>query len=216
MATRANATARKSASRPSASRSARASERPMARGVAVSEGGVLAISHPGSRSTAAPRKSNNGIARVPAPKDAVALLRADHALVSELFGKFEKMKGDGPQKKALVERICNELTVHTKIEEEIFYPAARAALKQKGEDLLDEAEVEHAGAKNLIAQLRRMSPGEDLYDAKVTVLSEYIKHHVKEEHTELFPKVKKTALDLKALGGRMEARKRALMSNIAD
>ncbi|HEY4371328.1 MAG TPA: hemerythrin domain-containing protein [Burkholderiales bacterium] len=161
------------------------------------------------RKTAAKRAAP---ARAPAAPDAIALLRADHKLVTELFGKFDKMKGDGPQKKALVERICNELTVHTKIEEEIFYPAARPAIKDG--DMMDEALVEHNGAKQLIAQLRNLQPGEDMYDAKVTVLSEYIKHHVKEEQNEMFPKVKKTKLDLKALGQEMMARKQALMANI--
>jgi len=150
-------------------------------------------------------------ARSAAP-DAVALLRADHKLVTELFEKFDKMKGKGPQKKALVERICNELTVHTRIEEEIFYPAARAALKDG--DLMDEAQVEHDGAKQLIAQLRAMQPGDDMYDAKVTVLSEYIKHHVKEEQTDMFPRAKKTRLDMKALGQQMSARKQELMAQI--
>ncbi|MDB5804044.1 MAG: hemerythrin [Betaproteobacteria bacterium] len=161
---------------------------------------------------AAAKRAAPARARTPATPDAVALLRADHKAVTELFGKFEKMRGDTPQKKALVERICNELTVHTEIEEEIFYPAARAAIKD--DDMLDEAQVEHNGAKQLIADLRGLQPGEDMYDAKVTVLSEYIKHHVKEEQNEMFPKVKKTKLDLKALGAQMLARKQELMGNI--
>lgn len=166
--------------------------------------------------TGTARKSSAGRAparaRAPATPDAIALLRADHKLVTELFEKFDKMKGDGPQKKALVERICNELTVHTQIEEEIFYPAARGAVRD--EDMLDEAQVEHNGAKELISQLRDQQPGEDMYDAKVTVLSEYIKHHVKEEQNEMFPKVKKTKLDLKELGQQLMQRKQELMANI--
>lgn len=146
--------------------------------------------------------------RAPAGPDAVALLRADHKNVSALFARFDQMKGNGPQKKKLVETICKELTIHTTIEEEIFYPAVRAAIKDQ--DLLDEAEVEHAGAKELIAQLKQMNPGDDLYDAKVTVLSEYIKHHVKEEQNDMFPKAKKTSLDMKELGARMAARKAEL------
>jgi len=148
------------------------------------------------------------LARGPQP-DAIVLLRADHKHVSELFARFEKLKSDGVQKKKLVDTICKELTVHTRIEEEIFYPAVRAVLKEQ--DLLDEAEVEHAGAKDLIAQLQSMNPGDDLYDAKVIVLSEYIKHHVKEEHTEMFPKVRKTDLDMKELGARMALRKQELL-----
>lgn len=150
--------------------------------------------------------------RAPAAPDAVALLRADHKAVTALFEKILKMRGDTPAKKALQEKICNELTVHTEIEEEIFYPAARAAIKD--DDMLDEAQVEHNGAKQLIADLRGLQPGEDMYDAKVKVLSEYIKHHVKEEQNEMFPKVKKTKLDLKALGAQMLARKQELMGNI--
>lgn len=150
--------------------------------------------------------------RTPAAPDAVTLLRADHKAVTALFEKILKMRGDTPAKKALQEKICNELTVHTEIEEEIFYPAARAAIKD--DDMLDEAQVEHNGAKELIANLRGLQPGQDMYDAKVKVLSEYIKHHVKEEQNEMFPKVKKTKLDLKALGAQMLARKQELMANI--
>jgi hemerythrin superfamily protein len=158
------------------------------------------------------KASTLNIVRKSASPDATTLLRADHKAVTALFEKFEKMNGDGPNKKALVERICNELTVHTQIEEEIFYPAARAALKD--EDMMDEAQVEHNGAKDLIAQLRSMNPGEDMYDAKVTVLSEYIKHHVKEEQTEMFPKAKKSKLDLKALGAELQARKEELLAQL--
>lgn len=142
-----------------------------------------------------------------APADAIALLRADHALVEDLFEKYEKARGDD-RKAALAEQICNELKVHVSIEEEIFYPAAREAMRE--EDLMDEAIVEHQGAKDLIAQIENGKPGDDLYDAKVKVLSEYIKHHVKEEHNEMFPQVRKTKLDLKELGERMQARKTEL------
>ncbi len=144
--------------------------------------------------------------------DAIALLKADHAEVSALFDKFESMKSDGPRKAALVKQICDELTVHATIEEEIFYPAARAAIGD--EDLMDEADVEHDGAKDLIAQLRGMKPGDDHYDTKVTVLSEYIKHHVKEEHTEMFPKARSADLDTRALGAALKERKAALKSEM--
>jgi hemerythrin superfamily protein len=102
-----------------------------------------------------------------------------------------------------------ELTVHAQLEEEIFYPAAREALEEQ--DLLDEAEVEHASAKELIAQLESTKPGAELYDAKVTVLGEYIDHHVKEEEKQMFPKVRKARLDLEELAAQMKARKEALM-----
>ncbi len=111
-------------------------------------------------------------------------------------------------KQQLAQQICDELTVHTTIEEEIFYPAARAAIGD--EALMDEADVEHAGAKELIAQIKQMKATESHYDAKVTVLGEQIDHHVKEEQGEMFSKVKKSKLDTKALGAKMAARKAEL------
>jgi hemerythrin superfamily protein len=104
------------------------------------------------------------------------------------------------------------LTVHATVEEEIFYPAAREIVEEQ--DLLDEAEVEHASAKDLIAQIQDMQPEEDLFDAKVKVLGEYIAHHVKEEEKELFPKVRRSKLDLHALGAEMLARKQELMAEV--
>ena len=144
-------------------------------------------------------------ARKPATaRDAIALLRADHQLVQGLFDKFEKTRGDD-RKAALAEQICNELTVHAQIEEEIFYPAARETIRD--EDLIHEATVEHQSAKDLIAQIEASDPSDELFDAKVKVLGEYIKHHVREEQNELFPQVRKTKLDLKELGQRLMARK---------
>lgn len=142
--------------------------------------------------------------------DAIALLKDDHAKVSAMFKQYDKL-GDKAHatKLELARRICKELKVHTQIEEEIFYPATRAALP-KEDDLLDEAQVEHDGAKDLIRQLDAMKPEDDFFDAKVTVLGEYIKHHVKEEHEEMFPKVRKTKLDLRELGMRMAFRKQEL------
>lgn len=159
-----------------------------------------------ARKKAASRKAP-ARSRARTPRDAIALLRSDHQLVQGLFDQFEKARGD-ERKGELAERICRELTVHARIEEEIFYPAAREVLRD--EDLLDEAEVEHASAKDLIAQIEASRPGAKLFDAKVTVLGEFIKHHVKEEHNEMFPKLRKTKLDLKALGERLQARKMAL------
>jgi len=143
--------------------------------------------------------------------EAISMLIEDHQKVQKMFKTFERTE-DQQQQEQLATQICNELTVHTQIEEEIFYPTVRPAVKDG--DLMDEAVVEHAGAKELIAQLRTLNPGEEMYDAKVTVLSEYIKHHVKEEHTEMFPKVKKTRLDLNTLGAKMMERKQALMAGI--
>ncbi len=139
-------------------------------------------------------------------KDAIALLTEDHRKVQKLFKEFEKLgEEDNARKTELVEKACAELTVHSTIEEEIFYPALREALEEG--DLLDEAEVEHATAKELISQLQGMKAGEDLYDAKFTVLGEYVNHHIKEEQQEIFPKAKKTEIDLKALGEELLARK---------
>ena len=152
-------------------------------------------------------------AAAPKSPDAITLLRADHAEVLAMFEKFEKMKANGPKKKALVDQICNELTIHTAIEDEILYPAARGAIKDA--DLMDEADVEHAGAKDLIQQLRDQNPGDEHYDAKVTVLGEYIKHHVKEEHSEMFPKIKKSKLDIKALGEQLFERKQQMKAELA-
>jgi hemerythrin superfamily protein len=141
--------------------------------------------------------------------DALALLKADHDLVQSLFDKFEKAN-TAKQKDTLAEQICTELTIHAQIEEEIFYPAVRDAIDD--EDLMDEAEVEHASAKDLIAEIEDSQAGEDKFDAKVTVLGEYIRHHVKEEESEMFPKVRKADLDLKQLGSEMAARKTELQS----
>ncbi len=147
--------------------------------------------------------------------DAIALLKADHKKVSDMFGQYDKLvDGNASAKKLKLARaITKELKVHTTIEEEIFYPAVRAVLP-KEVDLLDEAQVEHDGAKHLIAQIDAMQPGDDMFDAKVTVLSEYIKHHVKEEHEEMFPKVRKTKLDLNELGMRLAFRKGELAKQI--
>jgi hemerythrin-like domain-containing protein len=127
--------------------------------------------------------------------------------VQDLFDKFEKARGDD-RKQALAEQICNELTAHAQIEEEIFYPAAKEAIRE--EDLVDEATVEHQSAKDLIAQIEGGSPDDELWEAKVKVLGEYIRHHVKEEQNEMFPQVKKTKLDLRELGEQMQARKMEL------
>ena len=143
------------------------------------------------------------------PKEAVALLRADHKAVSELFATYEKTRSPA-KKMQLVSKICTELSVHAQVEEEIFYPAVKAALKDKV--LIPEAVVEQATMKDLMAQVEGVTPDGEMFDAKVKVLSEYVKHHVKEEHTEMFPKAKKTGLDMLDLGARMAARKSELMA----
>ena len=146
-----------------------------------------------------------------ANQDAVQLLTEDHKKVKKLFKDFERIKsqdGAAEEKSALVQQICMELTIHTKVEEEIFYPVVRESIDE--EDLMDEADVEHAGAKALIQQLEDMKPEDDHYDAKVKVLGEYIDHHVKEEHEEMFPKAKKARVDMVELGARIAERKAEL------
>ena len=144
--------------------------------------------------------------------DAIALLKADHREVEALFEKFEKASGDG-RKRKLAEQICMELTVHTVIEEEIFYPACKGQVEQ---DDLDEAFVEHDGAKVLIAEIEAGGPDDDFYDAKVKVLSEMIEHHVEEEEKRsegIFAQAKKAGLDMDALGEELAARKEALVAD---
>lgn len=150
----------------------------------------------------------------PGTTDAVSILTEDHKKVKKMFADYEKLmksRDNEEEKGALVEKICEELVVHTQIEEEIFYPAVRNAIED--DDLMDEADVEHTGAKNLIVQLQGMEPGDDYYDAKVTVLGENIDRHVKEEQEEMFPKAKKTKLDLVALGAQILERKHELQGS---
>ncbi|MGE0116965.1 MAG: hemerythrin domain-containing protein [Dongiaceae bacterium] len=143
-------------------------------------------------------------------KDALTLLAEDHKAVDKIFKQFEKLKKDGgdAEKAALVRSVCAALTVHATIEEDIFYPALYDAAD--AEDLLDEAEVEHATIKDLVSRLEEMMPTDELYDATVLVLGEYVRHHVKEEEGEIFPKAKKAKMDLAALGERLMERKRSL------
>jgi hemerythrin superfamily protein len=147
-------------------------------------------------------------------EDAIALLEADHEQVRKLFAQFKELKEEGSlkEKESLVQQVCNALVVHTQIEEEIFYPAVREAIDDG--DLMDEALVEHAGAKDLIEQLQGMDPDDDLYDAKVTVLGEQIDHHVEEEEGEMFPKAKKAKLDTVALGEKMLKKKLSLLEEM--
>lgn len=142
-------------------------------------------------------------------KDATALLREDHKRVNTLFEEYESTRA-ASKKLQLVSQICKELTVHAQIEEEIFYPAVKAALKDK--ELIPEATVEHATLKDLIAQIEGIQPEGEMFDAKVKVLSEYVKHHVDEEQDEMFPQAKATKLDMAALGAEMTTRKGVLLA----
>jgi hemerythrin superfamily protein len=144
--------------------------------------------------------------------DAVSLLKADHRKVEEIFASFEKSEDDD-EKQRLVRQVCTELIIHTKLEEELFYPACRE--KDVEDDMLDEAQVEHDGAKVLIADILRCSPGDDYYDAKVKTLSEYITHHVGEEEqarSGIFAKAQKAGVDMAGLGQKIQSRKQELMA----
>jgi hypothetical protein len=159
------------------------------------------------RSTPARKTST---ARKAAP-DAIAMLKADHRKVEDMFDKYEKLSG-GAQKAKLAHEICKELIVHTELEEQIFYPACREAGVE--EDMMDEAQVEHDGAKVMILELLGKPGDDDYYDAKVKVLSEYIKHHVKEEEKPgegVFAQAREAELDMKQLGAEMAGKKQALV-----
>jgi hemerythrin superfamily protein len=145
-------------------------------------------------------------------KDAISLLKADHRQVETWFEEFEKARSDA-RKKALAGKICTALTIHTQIEEEVFYPAFIAATEDA--DTHHEAVIEHKGAKNLIAEIKASGPEDDYYDAKVKVLSEMIKHHVKEEEQRggMFAEAKQADMDLKELGQRLLQRKKQLAAS---
>lgn len=151
-----------------------------------------------------PRKPSDS-AKIP---DALDLLTEDHEIVQQLFAEFEQLREDEEDednKRYLVELACTELSIHAQVEEELFYPALRDVLEDQS--LLDEAEVEHDVAKQLIAELEAMNPDEELYDAKFRVLSEYVQHHIEEEQEKIFPKAQKAGLDLDALAVDIQERK---------
>ena len=191
-AAKASKSARKSTAKSTATRAATAAKRAAAK-----------------RGPARPkaRKAASGRAH---PKEATAMLRADHKKVSDLFDAYEKARSTA-RKAELVSTICHELKVHTRIEEEIFYPAVQAALADH--ELVPEANVEHGSVKELIAQVEGRAPDGDLFDARIKVMSEWVKHHVKEEQNEMFPRARKTRLDMIELGTRMAARKAELLAS---
>lgn len=146
-------------------------------------------------------------------QNAIELLKNDHEQVLQLFSEFEQMQDEEEEpdtRRDVIEQACAQLTIHAQIEEELFYPALRDVIDEQ--ELLDEAKVEHETAKQLIAELQSMSPDEDLYSAKFTVLGEYVKHHIEEEQKELFPLAKKAQIDLKTLGADLLDRKKELMA----
>lgn len=139
--------------------------------------------------------------------NAIDLLKADHKQVTELFSQFEEEHSESKKRKIAAE-ICTALTVHAQVEEEMFYPDVKAALKDT--ELVPEAAVEHGVIKELVSQIESGQDQGEMFEAKVKVLSEYVKHHVKEEEKELFPKVKQSHLDLVELGSRMAQRLESL------
>jgi hemerythrin superfamily protein len=165
------------------------------------------------RRTTRPNRSARTTRKSGGKRDAIALLKSDHQEVSAFVQKYEsgKDRSRDSAKKALAEKICRELTVHATIEEEILYPAI-AEQVEDAVDLVEEARVEHSSVKSLIRQIQESEPGDAQYDAKVTVLGEYVKHHVKEDEGKIFPRMRKSGVDLTALGQQLAARKNTLTS----
>ena len=139
--------------------------------------------------------------------DAISLLREDHRRIDELFRQFEKVRGN-EMKAELAGRICMELLIHARVEEEIFYPALRDVID--ADDLMDEADVEHGAAAHLITEIMGMQPGDDHYSARVKVLGEYVRHHVQEEQNRMFSKARQARLDMRLLGEQITERKKEL------
>jgi len=164
-----------------------------------------------TRSQAANRK---GEAREASPS-AIEVLEEDHREVEKWFDEYDELEDKDDDRKAdLAEQICLALKVHAQVEEEVFYPQAREATKEN--DLIDESLVEHATVKNLIREIEAMEVGDELYDAKIRVLGEMVKHHIKEEEEELFPELELAKIDLKAVGKELAERKEELMSEMQN
>ena len=168
--------------------------------------------------TAAERKSrrtqssNRKTANETHAVNALELLEQDHRQVEDMFDEFDRLKAGDGRKGELAQKICLALEIHARIEEEIFYPQARKATKDN--DLIDESLVEHATVKHLISEIEEMGVGDELYDAKITVLGEMVKHHIREEEEELFPELESAKLDLEALGKELSERKDALLEEM--
>ena len=158
---------------------------------------------------AAPRSPNRST-------DAIVILTEDHDKVKSLFEQFATLHDDHEDEEAalIAKQICQELTIHATVEEEIFYPEIRDELDD--EDMLDEAEIEHSVAKELIAQIESMDPSDHQFAARVTVLGEYVNHHIEEEQNEMFPKGKEAEIDMESLGARILARKEELKAERAE
>jgi hypothetical protein len=161
-----------------------------------------------SRSQASDRTNKT---RAASP-NAFELLEQDHREVEEWFEEYDELKEEDDRKAELAEKICLALKVHAQIEEEIFYPQAREATKDN--DLIDEAVVEHATVKHLIGEIEAKEVGEELYDAKIRVLGEMVKQHIREEEEELFPELESAKMDLEMVGKELAERKEELMSEM--
>lgn len=159
------------------------------------------------------QKKENAVAASPA-RDALELLEEDHRKVEEMFDQYDELEGDENRRGQLARQICRELTIHSEIEEEIFYPRARESTKD--DVLIDEAIVEHGSVKHLIEQIEDMEPGEDLFDARIRVLEEMVKRHIQEEEEELFPELASVGMDLTAVGRELAERKQELMTEIQE
>ncbi len=172
----------------------------------------MAESRKAASSTQAKDRSGNGTRKSAKAEDAISMLKQDHREVEQLFESYKKATRE-QEKTKLAEQICQELVIHTMLEEEIFYPACRQ--QDVDDEMLDEAQVEHDGAKTLINEISAGSPSDEYYDAKVSVLSEMIKHHVHEEEMRggLFTKAKSAGIDLEEIGARMSERKAALKAD---
>ena len=162
------------------------------------------------KSTRAQASNRKGRARATSPS-AIEVLEQDHREVEEWFDEYDELEHND-RKAELAEKICLALKVHAQIEEEIFYPQAREATKDN--DLIDESLVEHATVKNLISEIEEMDAGDELYDAKIRVLGEMVKHHIKEEEEELFPELEAAKMDVNAVGKEIGERKEELMSEL--
>ncbi len=166
-----------------------------------------------SKTTSKSTSTKSSRAKSSSKDDAIALLKKDHRDVKKLFTAYQKLadsEASAEERLEIAQEICESLTVHATVEEEIFYPALREAADEAKEEL-DEAEVEHASVKDLIAQIEAMNPDDALYNATVKVLGEYVTHHVKEEEGEMFAKAKKSGIELDEIGEQIKARKEELL-----
>ena len=166
------------------------------------------------RKSSRSQTSSRNKERQQASRNAFDVLEQDHREVEEWFDEYDELKDSDEDRKAeLAEKICLALKIHAQIEEEIFYPRAREATKD--DDLIDEAIVEHATVKNMIGEIEEMDVGEELYDAKIRVLGEMVKRHIREEEEELFPELQSAKVDLDAVGKELAERKEELMSEMS-